>query len=56
MQLESLAYTPNGGWSIQPFPDLDSDRTLVYGEIAPYSTGRPDLHNQTMNLTMISEA
>jgi hypothetical protein len=116
MQLESLAYTPKGGWSIQPFPALDSDRTLVivfgaagyardtapprelraayprarlvgrrtilgertedeleadlgrlpegshqagfysYGEIAPYSTGRPELHDQAMTLTMISEA
>ena len=26
-----------------------------YGEIAPYATGHPDLHNQTMTLTTISE-
>lgn len=27
-----------------------------YGEISPYSTGRCDLHNQTMTLTTIAEA
>jgi len=26
-----------------------------YGEISPYSTGRCELHNQTMTLTTISE-
>jgi len=26
-----------------------------YGEISPYSTGRCDLHNQTMTLTTITE-
>jgi hypothetical protein len=27
-----------------------------YGEISPYATGRCDLHNQTMTLTVIGEA
>jgi hypothetical protein len=27
-----------------------------YGEISPYTTGRADLHNQTMTLTVIGEA
>jgi hypothetical protein len=27
-----------------------------YGEISPHSTGRCDLHNQTMTLTVMSEA
>ena len=29
MQIETLAYEPGAGWSPQPFPPLDSARTLV---------------------------
>ncbi len=29
MQLETFAYTRAGGWSVDPLPALDSDRTLV---------------------------
>lgn len=27
-----------------------------YGEISPHASGRCDLHNQTMTLTLVSEA
>ena len=29
MQLETLTFSTKGGWSIRPFPGLDSERTLV---------------------------
>ena len=29
MKLETLSYTPQTGWSVQPFPPLDSERTWV---------------------------
>ena len=29
MQLETLSFSRGAGWSIQPFPELDSPRTLV---------------------------
>ena len=29
MQLELLTFEREGGWSLQPFPELDSERTLV---------------------------
>jgi hypothetical protein len=39
---------------------LPSDTQQVgfysYGELSPHATGRCDLHNQTMTLTVVSEA
>lgn len=29
MQLETLTYTPASGWSVRPFPVMDSERTLI---------------------------
>ncbi|MEX1254241.1 MAG: FIST N-terminal domain-containing protein [Dehalococcoidia bacterium] len=42
MKLETFSYTIRTGWSVQPFPDLDSDRTLVIVFSAPEFVDTPE--------------
>lgn len=67
MDLTTFCYNNDQGWRIDTFPQVESTLNALphgtqqigfysYGETSPYSTGKCDLHNQTMTLTTIGEA
>ena len=46
MKLETFSYDPKRGWSVRPFPALDSERTLVivFGAIVYFLFHRNSRH------------
>jgi hypothetical protein len=57
MQLETFQYIENKGWSIDTFPDLDSEQTLILVFAAPEFINHPEpiqeLHNAFPKSKMI---